>query len=119
MYASVELKHGSLLKPEKFVDGNINPLWSSKDFKKEVTKKGKSRWEACLLEEKEFLKKEFDIRLLSKDDILGRKSQFTDAKDTLLFAPNSPLTSKDLTYISRQNFQILLCRNLIGRQEIK
>ena len=119
MYASVELKHHSLLKPEKFVDGRIDTLWSSKDFRKELTKKGRARWESCLSKEKEFLKKEFDIILLSRDDILGRKSQFTDAKDTLLFAPNSVLTPKDLTYINRQSFQILICRNLIGRQEIK
>ncbi|KAF8419870.1 hypothetical protein EV426DRAFT_576676 [Tirmania nivea] len=118
MYASVELKHHSLLKPEKFANGRVDPRWSRKDFEKELTKKGKRRWETRLSEEKEFLKKEFDIYLLSRSDILGRTSLFTDAKDTLLFAPNSVLTSKDLTYISRQNFQILLCRNLIGRQEI-
>ncbi|RPB22930.1 hypothetical protein L211DRAFT_884242 [Terfezia boudieri ATCC MYA-4762] len=119
VYASVELMHNSLLKPEKFVDGNINPLWSSKDFRKELTDRGKRRWEACLSEEKKFLKKEFDISLLSRGDILGRKSLFIDAKDTLLFAPNNLLTSEDLAYISKQNFQILLCRNLLGRQEIK
>ena len=72
-----------------------------------------------MLAEKEFLKKEFNISLLSRSNILGSKSLFIDAKDTLLFVPNSVLTAKDLTYISRQNFQVLLCRNLLGRQEIK
>ena len=96
----------------------MNLIWATIDDEF-CGENGRQRYISCWMAESRFLYENFQIKLIARTQAIGLESEFQNAADTFLFAPNTHLKPPDLVHIMNQNFGIVVCQNIIDRKLIQ